>query len=250
MDAMADDVIELLDALQVVEPVVLGGPVDGGIRRAGLMLRYPDRFRALMLIDTRAAADTPEAAQDREELARAVESTGSTEAVVEAMLPKLFSEPPAPTARADRADPGGDGADLAAGRRRALRGMAPVPTARADLAKITVPTLVMVGEEDAIAPPEEARAMAEALPDAPLEVIPDAGHLAPLENPDGRNEAMLGSSRAGMNGESSGSPPSRRIRVAPAPCMPSAERDHPGRSARRHSAIGASCPMANRPMNL
>src|SRR5438270_1647220 len=92
MDAMADDVIELLDALQIKEPVVLGGLSMGGYVALALMARYPQRFRGLMLIDTRAAADTPEAARNREELARTVETTRSTRHVVDAMLPKLFSE--------------------------------------------------------------------------------------------------------------------------------------------------------------
>ena len=54
-----------------------------------------------------------------------------------------------------------------------------------------MPTLVLVGEDDAITPPDEARGMAGALPDARLEVIPDAGHLAPLENPAACNRAIL-----------------------------------------------------------
>src|SRR4029077_14138235 len=86
------DVTELLDALQIREPVVLGGLSMGGYVALALMARYPRRFRALMLMDTRAAADTPEAARNREELARTVEATANTRHVVDAMLPKLFAE--------------------------------------------------------------------------------------------------------------------------------------------------------------
>ena len=49
----------------------------------------------------------------------------------------------------------------------------------------------MVGEEDVLTPPAEARAMAEAIPNARLEVIPHAGHLAPYENPAAANAAIL-----------------------------------------------------------
>jgi pimeloyl-ACP methyl ester carboxylesterase len=59
------------------------------------------------------------------------------------------------------------------------------------LAKIKVPTLVMVGEEDVISPPAEAREMASLLPTARLEVIPQAGHLTPYENPQAANAAIL-----------------------------------------------------------
>jgi pimeloyl-ACP methyl ester carboxylesterase len=73
----------------------------------------------------------------------------------------------------------------------ALRGMAIRPDRRDDLARITVPTLVVVGEEDVIAPPDEARAMAEALPDGRLEMIPAVGHLSPVEDPRAFDEVVL-----------------------------------------------------------
>jgi pimeloyl-ACP methyl ester carboxylesterase len=191
-DAMADDVIELLDALQLNEPVVLGGLSMGGYVAFDLLARYPRRFRALMLMDTRAAADTPEAARGREELARTVETTGNARHVVDAMLPRFFSE----ETRARRAEliapvrammertP----ARAIAG---ALRGMARRPDRTAELARIAVPTLVLVGAHDVISPPDEARKMAEAIPNARLAIIPDAGHLAPLENPEAADEAIL-----------------------------------------------------------
>ena len=55
---MAEDVIETLDALQVTEPVVLGGLSMGGYVALALVAQYPERFRALMLMDTKAEADT------------------------------------------------------------------------------------------------------------------------------------------------------------------------------------------------
>ena len=73
----------------------------------------------------------------------------------------------------------------------ALRGMAARPDRTAELAQIAVPTLVLVGADDAITPPDGAQKMAEAIPDAQIVVIPDAGHLAPLENPQATNEAIL-----------------------------------------------------------
>ena len=193
MDVMAADVIELLDALQITEPVVLGGLSMGGYVALALWAHYPQRFRALMLMDTRAVADTPEAARNREELARIVESTGSTKHVVDAMMPKLFSEEtlnrrPTLITRV-RAAMEHNSARGVAG---ALRGMAQRPDRTAVLATITVPTLVLVGAHDVITPPEESRKLAAAVPGAQLVIIPEAGHLAPLENPEPVNEAILG----------------------------------------------------------
>jgi len=192
MDDMADDVVELLDALQIREPVTLGGHSMGGYVALSAALRYPDRFRALILADTRASADTPEAAGNRETLAAQVEASGTSAAVVEAMLPKLFSpltrqrRPETISAAHDRMVKTSPRA--AAG---ALRGMAARPDRTAELGRLALPTLVLVGADDAITPPDDARAMAEAMPNARLEVVPDAGHMAPVENADACNKAIL-----------------------------------------------------------
>ncbi len=91
IDGMADDVIELLDSLGLNEPVVLGGLSMGGYVALSLVVRYPERVRALMLMDTRAAADSPEAAEKREELARAMLAAGNARPAVEAMTPRMFA---------------------------------------------------------------------------------------------------------------------------------------------------------------
>jgi pimeloyl-ACP methyl ester carboxylesterase len=193
MEEMADDVVELLDALQITEQVVLGGLSMGGYVALSLMARYPRRVRGLMLMDTRAAADSPEAARNREELARRVDSEGHAGAVADAMVPRLFSE----FTRTNR--PGLIGpmrevmektpARAVAG---ALRGMARRLDRTAELPQIDVPTLVLVGADDVITPSDESRRMAEAIPNAQLVVVPHAGHLAPLENPAVANAAILG----------------------------------------------------------
>ncbi len=192
MDAMADDVVELLDGLGVVEPVVLGGLSMGGYVALAMALKHPSRLRALMLIDTRAVADSPEAAKGREESAQAVLKAGSPRSVVEAMIPKLFGKSTLDqhpdrieTMRVEMEK------TSASGVAGALRGMAIRPDRRGEIAQITVPTLVVVGEEDVIAPPDEARAIAEALPDGRLEVVPGVGHLSPYESPRAFDEIVL-----------------------------------------------------------
>lgn len=193
MEEMADDVVELLDALKISEPVILGGLSMGGYVALALVHRHPERVRALMLIDTKAAADTPEAAKIREETARAVLAAGNASSVIETMVPRLFGKV-TPEQHPERIEP-----ILAImentpprGVAGALRGMAVRPDRRGELARIAVPTLVVVGEDDVISPPEEARAIAQALPNSRLEVIPAAGHLSPCENPGAVNAVLLG----------------------------------------------------------
>ncbi|MBX6312857.1 MAG: alpha/beta fold hydrolase [Isosphaeraceae bacterium] len=192
VDDMADDVIELLDALKISEPVVVGGLSMGGYLALSIAVRYPKRLRGLMLLNTRAAADTPEAARVREDLARQVEATHSAEPVIATMLPRLF----APATRERRPEVIEWARAVMArtsprGIAGTLRGLATRPDRTADLARITVPTLVLAGADDQLIPLEEARRMAGALPHAQLVAIPAAGHLAPLENPAAVNDAIL-----------------------------------------------------------
>jgi pimeloyl-ACP methyl ester carboxylesterase len=192
MDDMAEDVVELLNALQITEPIVLGGLSMGGYVALALTLRHPARVRGLILMDTRAGADPPEVALSREEMARKIDATGKIGHVIDGLLPKLFSE----MTRMRRPELIGPVREAmentpARGVAGALRGMATRPDRTGDLGRITVPVLVMVGADDVITPPEEARKMAAALPNSELVIIPDAGHLAPLENPRPCNEAIL-----------------------------------------------------------
>jgi 3-oxoadipate enol-lactonase len=192
MDAMADDVVELLETLEISGPVVVGGLSMGGYVALSLAARYPTRVRALMLMDTKAAPDTPEAAQAREAMAQAVIAADSAAPVVDAMLPRLFAKMTREQ-HPERVEPMKDVMSQTSPRgiAGALRGMAARPDRRADLPKIVVPALVLVGAEDVITPVAESKSMAEALPNARLEVISRAGHLAPYENPSDANAAIL-----------------------------------------------------------
>lgn len=72
----------------------------------------------------------------------------------------------------------------------ALLGRASRLAASDYLSQIALPTLVAVGEHDAISTVDEMRGMARAISGAELVVIPDAGHMSPLENPAAFNAAL------------------------------------------------------------
>jgi pimeloyl-ACP methyl ester carboxylesterase len=192
MDEMADDVVELLDSLSISERIVLGGLSMGGYVALSLVVRYPERVRGLMLFDTRAGADTPEAAQNRETGARTILAADSAKEFVDATVPKLFS-PMTLEQRGERVEllRAVMENNTPRGIAGALRGMAIRPDRRADLPGIQVPTLVLVGEHDVITPPAEAKALAAAIPKSQLEVIPESGHMAPYENPSAANAVIL-----------------------------------------------------------
>jgi 3-oxoadipate enol-lactonase len=76
--------------------------------------------------------------------------------------------------------------------RNAIHRMMHRPDSTPLLAQVSVPTLVITGAEDEMIPVEESRKMASAIPGAKLVIIPGAGHLANLEQPDAFNAALNG----------------------------------------------------------
>lgn len=183
MDTHADDLARLVDTLGA-EPIDLGGLSMGGYVAFAFLRRHPGKLRSLILMSTRAAADTPETKQVRERSAALAREKG-TAALAETTLPRLTAPGPTATVRAKLeamllATPAATAAaDLLAMRDR--------PDSTSDLASISVPTLVLHGEEDALIPLNNARAMAEAIPGASLALIPGAGHMAPVEDPAAAN---------------------------------------------------------------
>lgn len=177
----AADLAELLHALGETRPVVLVGMSMGGYVAFEFCRACPERVRALVLVDTRAQADTKEGARGRHETAERVLREGSG-VVADAMVEKLFA-PGAPRALRERWR-GIMAATPPEGAAAALRAMAGRPDSFGTLAGLEVPVLVVVGEEDAITPVEDGRSMREAAREARLEIVPGAGHMCPVERPD------------------------------------------------------------------
>jgi pimeloyl-ACP methyl ester carboxylesterase len=186
MEALADDVLALMDALGLPQALI-GGVSMGGYVALALTRRDPGRVAGLVLIDTQSSADDEAGRARREAVARDVETTGAGP-LVDAMLPRLLAPHADAAVRARlealmRAQPP---AAIAA----ASRGMATRADARDILSRFGGPCLVVVGEHDVITPPDKARAMAALVPQARLEVIPEAGHLPNLEQPAAFARAM------------------------------------------------------------
>jgi len=190
MTQLADDLAALLEKLAISEPVVFCGLSMGGYVAWQFALRHPQKLAKLIVCDTRAVADSAEAAAGRIKTADKVLKEGAG-VVAEAMLPKLFAPDTAksqPTlVEATRQVILGTAPE---GIAAALRGMAERPDVTAQLAQIKVPTLVICGEHDGIAPPAEMRGIAEQLPAGKFALIKQAGHMAPLEQPAAVNAAI------------------------------------------------------------
>lgn len=183
MERLADDLASLLDAMKIHEPVTFCGLSMGGYIAWQFLRRHSRRVRRLILCDTRAAADSAEVAAGRHATAELVLTTG-VRSLVTTMTPKLFSEStrknqPELVDRMQKSILATAPTSAAA----ALRGMAERQDFTHDLPRLSVPTLLIVGAEDAITPAAEMKEMAAVIPDSRLVEIPDAGHMAPAENP-------------------------------------------------------------------
>jgi 3-oxoadipate enol-lactonase len=184
---LADDVAALLDQMKIDRAVVAGLSMGGYVALA-FAAKYPTRLRGLVLADTRAGADSPEARAGREAALDLVQSQGAA-ALLESQLPKLLAPTASDQLRAEaRALAEPRPATLIA----AIQALRDRPDRRDELARITCPTLVVVGTEDPITPPAEAAALATAIPRAVLLELPGAGHLSSLEAPTPFAQALLG----------------------------------------------------------
>lgn len=186
VDTYADAVADVVDDLGV-EAVDLAGMSMGGYVAFAFLRRSRAKVRSLALIDTKADADSEEAKQGRTDLAESVIDSGM-EPLAEGLIPKLI----APTTGEDvkaavakmftNTPPATAAADAIVMRDR--------PDSNADLPSISVPTIVIHGTEDALMPLDAAEKMTAAIPGARFTAVPEAGHLAPMENPEAVNAAL------------------------------------------------------------
>ncbi len=178
----ADDLVAVLEAVGVRQAVLCGLSM-GGYVIFELLRRHPERVKALILADTKPEPDSTEAKRGREELTQVAQRDGQ-DAVIERLLPRLL----AAATQATQPEVAGQVREMAhrwsvPGLVGALRTLRDRPDSTDTLRDVRVPTLVLVGSEDQIAPPDTARAMAQLIPGAQCHVVPAAGHLAPLEQP-------------------------------------------------------------------
>ena len=190
MDLLADDCAALLDALHIHEPVVVDGLSMGGYIAMAFARRHPERLAGLVLTATRAGADSEAGKAGRDQAAAQARQQG-VGAIVEAMLPKLL----APDNFQNRPDLVAEARAIMSntsleGVLGDLAGMKARPDSTESLKQVRVPTRIILGAEDQIIPQAEGRAMLSALPDAGMDVVPGAGHLVNLEQPEAYNELL------------------------------------------------------------
>jgi len=190
VDLFADDLNDFLDGLKINQPVVICGLSMGGYVTFAFYRKYATRVAGLIFAATKAGADTAEGKAGRDKAAATAQEKG-VEAIAEAMLPKMFAPAtyqsnPALVASAkammESTPLHGVVGDLAALRDR--------PDSIPTLATISVPTLVLHGADDQLIPAKEAELTQAGIKNSRLGLIPNAGHLLNLEQPEAFNQAI------------------------------------------------------------
>jgi pimeloyl-ACP methyl ester carboxylesterase len=182
IEAMADDVLELLKG-EKIERAVIAGMSMGGYVALAMAEMDPRRIGGLALVNSQVYADTDEARAGRREMIKKVRAEGPG-AAAQAAIPKLFA-----AARTNNPDfqrfaiEGSDKAGVG-GLTWALEAMARRPDRSKILSEADFPVLILHSSEDRFIPPEKAQQMAELNRDAHLVVIKGAGHCAAIETPD------------------------------------------------------------------
>ena len=190
MNRLARDVANLMDQLGI-DQAVIGGLSMGGYVALAFVKQFPARVKALVLADTRPQADTKEGKQTRVQQAEKALSEGMA-GIADAMLPKLLT----PDTVSKRPEVVKRVRDMMLktkpqGAASALLGMAEREDQSEFISTIEVPTMIVVGREDAITPLADSEAMHAKIQHSRLVVLDNAGHVSNLEQTEQFNHALL-----------------------------------------------------------
>ena len=181
IEFFVDDLIALLDHLGLTT-VCLCGLSMGGYTALRAIEREPSRFSGLVLCDTKSTGDTNAAKLNRANQIRTI-LAGKRSEFAEGQLKALFA-PDSFSRNAQAVEKikrtilsTADGVLVGA-----LIALAARMDMTESLPKISVPTLIIVGEHDKVTPPSEAELMHSKIGGSKLAVIGGAGHISNLEN--------------------------------------------------------------------
>jgi len=190
LEFFVDDLLGLLDHLRI-ERAVLCGLSMGGYIALRAVERKPERVRGLILADTQAKADSNEAKLKRAAAIKSVKAMGVNayaEGFVKSVFaPQTLANNKAAVEKIRRIIE----ANSSLGICGALLALASRTDTTESLPGIKAPTLILVGEHDALAPPSASQEMRNRIPNSEIHVIPNAAHMSNLENSEEFNKHLL-----------------------------------------------------------
>ncbi|MBI4672095.1 MAG: alpha/beta hydrolase [Chloroflexi bacterium] len=186
----AEDVHEFLQAMGIQEPAVICGLSMGGYIALAYLGQYPEQVAGLVLANTKATPDSGEAKAGRNKNIALAQAKGA-DAIAEGILPKMLA-PQTYAANAELVEQVKHimASATVTGIVGALSAMRDRPDSIYTLEQSSTPTLIIAGTDDQLMPMAEQDKMKQAARNSTLVVIPDAGHLSPMEQPDAFNAAL------------------------------------------------------------
>jgi len=188
MESVAEDLHQLFSRIGV-NRCVIGGFSMGGYVALAYAKKYASTLAGLILINTRAEADTTEGKEKRGKMIETVRKDGSR-AIADAMFPNMLTKEHQSDSTV--ANPLRQMMESCSPQaiEFALRAMRERADQTSFLPSIAIPTLIIASDLDAIIPKTAAEAMNKAIPQSKLVMIANAGHASPVENPQAVNGAI------------------------------------------------------------
>lgn len=189
MESYVDDFLEIISKLKLHKPVLCSLSM-GGYMAFRAVERSQDTFSSLILCDTKAEADSDEGKLARANKIKQINEEG-IEAFVNGFVPTCFAESTINNKselfnsiliKCKTNDP--------IGVKGALIAMLSRTDTTSYLSRINIPTLLIVGEEDVLTPPETMELISSKIDNSEFVIIPEVGHMTPIENPAAVNEAI------------------------------------------------------------
>ena len=189
MELFVEDLFKIIEELKINNPAICGLSMGGYLTLRALQ-RNQQFFSATVLTDTHPRADDNAGKLKRSNAIKAINTEGLA-AYVDSFVPGTFS-PETQAAKPEyfRETLARCKANNPIGVKGSQIAMLSRLSSVEFLPKINLPTLVLVGEKDALTPPYVMREMAQQIPGSEFFVIPNAGHMSPLENPNEFNLRM------------------------------------------------------------
>lgn len=190
LEFFVEDLIQLLDHLNLSQTALCGLSMGAYIALRAFE-KYPDRFNALILCDTRSEADSNDTKLKRSATLKNLQEKGikffADEFIKSIFISETFQTNPSLIQKTKKMILENSSLGIA----RSLLALISRTDTTESLAKIKVPTLLLVGKQDQLTPPSAAYLIKEQIPHAEMHVIPHAGHLSNLENPSEFNQKLL-----------------------------------------------------------
>ena len=183
INLFADDLVKFMDGLEIKKAIVCGLSM-GGYILLNAIIRYPQRFDAIILSDTQCIADSFEAKEKRKKAISQIVA-GKINDFALGFIANIFSDETKKTK--------GDVVEkikrtILSTRAEAVTATLSVLAERQNLcssiSQIEVPTLIICGEQDIVTPVEQAEFLHDTIPNSQLKIIENAGNMSNLAKPD------------------------------------------------------------------